>query len=123
MILLKKIISLGIIILLTGVSYSSAISFDNKSTIIKITDKCFCKNKDDNGICDFLVLYDAIISLRYTFIFDNILEYLIENGNQIFVGIIETYLDILNNRHNRIWEYGYYLDCWWIPPWYYPDSI
>lgn len=118
-----KILTAGIILLFVGVSYSSAILVENELKIVENKDDCSCKDKVDNGICDFLVLYDEIISLQYIYLIKPFQDFLIETGNQIFAEIIDLYLDILDNRHQRIWEYAYYLDCWWIPPWYYPDSI
>ena len=60
----KQLICISIILLLLGVSVTSAISVENKTPIIEDEDDCGCEDKSDSRICNILEILALSLDKR-----------------------------------------------------------
>jgi hypothetical protein len=110
----KKSIVISIILLLFGVSVSSAVSVDTKSTISNNeSDECRECEKSDSGICNLLeLLFNTIIDRL-----DLVLDFYIKIGdNPILEMILMMYIASYYTRFYIYYTIGIFLNCDWTGP-------
>ena len=111
----KKTLVIGIILLLVGVSVSSAISVDNKPSMskVEIEEDCGCKDKTDITFCNILLKMIASLGLRINFIY---VFYDILERNEILFALSQIYIKTLIIRMYGYVIIGEILQCDWHMP-------